>query len=61
MAFFVFHMLEETVEELPDVGVKHYTVNTKLSKPDKGWPAGKYRVDITMADEVVTTARFTVE
>ena len=32
-----------------------------LSKPDKGWPPGKYRVEIYLNDELVTTVKFTVE
>jgi hypothetical protein len=32
-----------------------------LSKPTKGWPAGKYRVDIYVGDELATTAKFTIK
>jgi hypothetical protein len=31
-----------------------------FSKPTKGWPVGKYRVDIYLNDELVTSAKFTV-
>jgi len=31
-----------------------------LSKAD-GWPVGKYRVDVYVNDELVTTAKFTIE
>jgi hypothetical protein len=31
-----------------------------LSKPTKGWPAGKYRVDIYVGDKLATSVRFTV-
>lgn len=31
-----------------------------LSRPDKGWPVGKYKVDIYDGDELVTTVRFTI-
>jgi hypothetical protein len=32
-----------------------------LSKPTKGWPAGKYRVDIYNGDELATSIKFTIE
>lgn len=32
-----------------------------LKKPDKGWPPGKYRVDIYVNDEVATTMKFTIQ
>jgi hypothetical protein len=57
----VIRKIDKTVDALPDIGVRSYVVNAELSKPDKGWPIGKYRVEITLADKVVTTARFTVE
>src|SRR4029078_12489351 len=31
-----------------------------FSKPTKGWPAGKYRVDVYVNDELAAKARFTV-
>jgi hypothetical protein len=31
-----------------------------LSKPTKGWPVGKYRVEIYNGDELATTVRFTI-
>jgi hypothetical protein len=31
------------------------------SKPTKGWPAGKYHVDIYANDELATTVKFTIE
>jgi len=31
-----------------------------LSKPDKGWPVGKYRVEIYDGDELATTVKFSV-
>jgi hypothetical protein len=31
-----------------------------FSKPAKGWPPGKYRVDIYVNDEVATKAKFTI-
>ena len=32
-----------------------------LSKPTKGWPVGKYRLEIYVNDKMVTTTRFTIE
>jgi len=32
-----------------------------LSKPDKGWPPGKYRVEIYVNDQLATTANFTID
>jgi outer membrane usher protein FimD/PapC len=32
-----------------------------FSKPTKGWPIGKYRVDIYLNDQLATTAKFTVK
>ena len=32
-----------------------------LSKPTKGWPVGKYRLEIYVKDRLLTTARFTIE
>ena len=32
-----------------------------LSKPDKGWPVGKYRLEIYVDDKLVTTTKFTIE
>jgi hypothetical protein len=31
-----------------------------LSKPNNGWPVGKYRVDIYAGDDVVTSLKFTI-
>lgn len=31
-----------------------------LSKPDKGWPVGNYRVEIYDGDELATTVKFTI-
>jgi hypothetical protein len=31
-----------------------------LTRPTKGWPAGKYRVEIYADDKLVTTAKFTI-
>lgn len=32
-----------------------------FSKPTKGWPIGKYRVDVYLNDELSATAKFTVQ
>jgi hypothetical protein len=32
-----------------------------LTKPTKGWPAGKYRVDIYNGDELATSVKFTIK
>jgi hypothetical protein len=32
-----------------------------FSKPTKGWPPGKYRVEIYLNDKLVTSAKFTVK
>ncbi len=32
-----------------------------LSRPTKGWPAGKYRVDIYVGDKLATSVNFTVK
>jgi outer membrane usher protein FimD/PapC len=32
-----------------------------FSKPTKGWPVGKYRVEVYVNDELATTAKFTIK
>ncbi len=32
-----------------------------LSKPTKGWPVGKYHVDIYAGDQLATTVKFTIK
>jgi hypothetical protein len=32
-----------------------------LTKPDKGWPPGKYRVDIYLGDDLITSVKFTID
>jgi outer membrane usher protein FimD/PapC len=32
-----------------------------FTKPTKGWPVGKYRVEIYVNDELATTAKFTIK
>lgn len=31
-----------------------------LSRPNKGWPVGKYKIDIYNGDELATTVKFTI-
>ena len=35
--------------------------NFSFSMPTKGWPAGKYRVEIYAGDELATTVKFTIK
>lgn len=37
------------------------TVTYSLSKPNKGWPIGKYRVELSVDGKIVGTASFTIE
>ena len=32
-----------------------------LSKPNKGWPVGKYRTEIYLGDRLASTSKFTIE
>jgi hypothetical protein len=32
-----------------------------LSRPNKGWPIGKYRAEIYVGDKLAETVRFTIE
>lgn len=43
-----------TVEGDTDDGV------FSLSKPNKGWPPGKYRIEIYVGDDLITTAKFSI-
>lgn len=36
------------------------TGNFSLSKPDKGWPVGKYRLELYVGDKLVETLKFTI-
>ena len=38
-----------------------YVVNSRLTKPTKGWPVGKYRIEVKRKDKLETTARFAIE
>jgi hypothetical protein len=56
----VIATLEEPVSAVP-AGAKSYVVNSRLSKPSKGWPLGKYRVEVKLDGKLVTTARFSIQ
>ncbi len=60
---------EESKEAPPNYEIDAATIvigpgvnngNFSLSKPNKGWPAGKYRVDLYWNDKVVESVKFTV-
>jgi hypothetical protein len=55
----VISTLEEKVVDDPSIA-KNYVVNSSLTKPTAGWPVGKYRVEIKLEDELLTTARFSI-
>lgn len=38
-----------------------WTTESSLSRPNKGWPVGRYRVDILMDGKLVKSLPFTVE
>ena len=57
----VIATLEKKVTGMPDFGMKSYFVNSQLTKPTKGWPIGKYRVEIKLGEKLATTARFVIE
>lgn len=44
-----------TLDEDTDTG------DFNFSKPTKGWPPGKYRIDVYVNDELATKAKFTIE
>ena len=56
----VIATLNESVTDV-QAGVKNYVVNSKLSKPNAGWPLGTYRVEVSYGDKLVTTAKFSVQ
>ncbi len=37
-----------------------FTIKASLSRPTKGWPLGKYRVEVRTGGKTVQTARFTI-
>jgi hypothetical protein len=56
----VIATLNEPVKDIA-AGATSYTVNTHLTRPNKGWPVGKYRVEVKLGDKLVTTAHFTIQ
>jgi hypothetical protein len=50
-------------EPVSDVGlgVKSYQVDSKLTKPTSGWPIGKYRIEMKLDGNLVTTAHFSIQ
>ena len=56
----VIATLNESVKDV-QAGLKNYVVNSKVSKPTAGWPVGKYRVEVSYNDKLVTTARFSIQ
>lgn len=56
----VIATLNESVKDV-QAGVKNYVVNSRLTKPSNGWPVGKYRVEVSYADKLVTTAKFSIQ
>jgi len=42
-------------------GLLTNTIDTNMSKPNKGWPVGKYRVELSVDGKPAGSARFTVE
>ncbi|MBA3392625.1 MAG: hypothetical protein H0T89_08275 [Deltaproteobacteria bacterium] len=56
----VIATLNEPVKDVQP-GVKNYVVNSRMSKPTEGWPVGKYRVEVSYGDKLVTTAKFSIQ
>src|SRR5207248_6568120 len=50
-------VLDETIDLDEDTDDGDFN----FSKPDNGWPVGKYRVEIYVNDELAAKAKFTVE
>ena len=38
-----------------------FTGGFSLSKPNNGWPVGKYRTEMHLGDQLASTARFTIQ
>lgn len=55
----VIATVDQPVKDIP-AGAKSYTVNSHLTKPTKGWPVGKYRVEVKLGDKLATTAHFSI-
>lgn len=39
----------------------HVSVNGRLTRPTKGWPLGRYRVEVQMDGKVVATKKFEIK
>lgn len=39
----------------------HITISGSLTRPNKGWPAGKYRVEILLDDKVAASQQFAIK
>jgi hypothetical protein len=39
----------------------HITVKGKLTRPNKGWPVGRYRVEVRIEGQLVYTKQFEIE
>ena len=50
---------KEVTEVVP--GTQSYVVNSRMTKPANGWPAGSYRIEVKLGNKLMTTARFTVK
>lgn len=51
---------QTVAEETKDVAAGAHTTDFHISKPD-GWPAGRYRVEISEDGRLVNTSEFTVQ
>ena len=56
----VIATVNEAVKDVT-AGAPSYVLTTQLTTPTKGWPVGKYRVEIKLADKLVTAAHFTIK
>ena len=55
----VIGTLKKEVAEV--AAAQSYVVNSRMTKPANGWPAGSYRVEVKLNNKLLTTARFTVK
>jgi hypothetical protein len=53
--------LETTLTVEGDPNGRDYVGDFELSKPTKGWPAGKYHVEIYVNDELATKVSFAIK
>lgn len=59
----VIGTVNKEVEDAKGVAAstQNYFVNSSLTKPTKGWPVGKYRVEVKRGEKLETTARFSIQ